>query len=98
MAGLIKTVLALQNQTVPAHLHFQTPNPHIPWADIPVAIPTQSQPWPPAGAHLAGVSAFGFSGTNAHVVLAASPPPRRASRRTSPLDPPPNPLPPSAPP
>src|SRR5260370_1134969 len=46
MAGLIKTVLALQHQTIPAHLHFQTPNPHIPWADIPVAIPRQTMPWP----------------------------------------------------
>ncbi|MCC7360824.1 MAG: type I polyketide synthase, partial [Anaerolineales bacterium] len=74
MAGLIKTVLALQHQAIPAHLHFQTPSPHIPWADLPVSIPTATRPWPASpGARLAGVSAFGLSGTNAHVVLAEAP-------------------------
>ncbi|MCC7358651.1 MAG: acyltransferase domain-containing protein, partial [Anaerolineales bacterium] len=75
MAGLIKTVLALQHQAIPAHLHFQTPSPHIPWADLPVSIPTVTRPWPAAQARLAGVSAFGLSGTNAHLVLEAAPPP-----------------------
>jgi myxalamid-type polyketide synthase MxaC len=76
MAGLIKTVLALQHQTIPAHLHFETPSPHIAWADLPVAIPTQTRPWPSAaGARVAGVSAFGLSGTNAHVVLEEAPEP-----------------------
>src|SRR5579859_5517144 len=75
MAGLIKTVLALQHQTIPAHLHFESPNMNIPWADIAVAIPTRTTPWPVASARLAGVSGFGFSGTNAHVVLAAAPVP-----------------------
>ncbi|MCC6191324.1 MAG: type I polyketide synthase, partial [Anaerolineales bacterium] len=79
MAGLIKTVLALQHQTLPAHLHFETPNANIPWADIAIAIPTQTTPWPASpGARLAGVSAFGFSGTNAHVVLAGPPAPTPA--------------------
>ena len=85
MAGLIKTVLALQHQTIPAHLHFQTPNPHIPWADIPVAIPRETMPWPAStGPRLAGVSAFGVSGTNAHVVLGA---PDRDETRPEPQPP-----------
>jgi len=86
MAGLIKTVLALQHQTIPAHLHFQTPSPHIPWAAIPVTVPTQNTPWPAAGARLAGVSAFGLSGTNAHVVLEAAPAPTGATADSSLFD------------
>jgi 3-oxoacyl-[acyl-carrier-protein] synthase II len=73
IAGLIKTVLALQHQEIPANLHFQTPNPQINWADIPVQVPTQSLPWPNAEPRMAGVSAFGFSGTNAHVIIADRP-------------------------
>jgi myxalamid-type polyketide synthase MxaE and MxaD len=74
MAGLIKTILALQQQTIPPHLHFATPNPLIAWAELPVSVPTQSQPWPaPDGPRRAGVSAFGLSGTNAHVVLEEAP-------------------------
>jgi acyl transferase domain-containing protein len=87
IAGLIKTVLALQHQTIPAHLHFQTPSPHIPWAAIPVTIPTQNTPWPATGgARLAGVSAFGLSGTNAHVVLEAAPAPTGATADSSLFD------------
>ena len=41
VAGLIKVVLALQHREIPPHLHFQEPNPHIPWAELPVAVPTQ---------------------------------------------------------
>ena len=76
MAGLIKVVLALQHGAIPPHLHFQVPNPHIPWADIPVAIPTQLTEWTSAEAtRAAGVSSFGISGTNAHVVLLSAPAP-----------------------
>jgi acyl transferase domain-containing protein len=74
IAGLIKTVLALQHQEIPANLHFQTPNPQISWAEIPVQVPTQSLSWPKAEQpRVAGVSAFGFSGTNAHIVIADRP-------------------------
>jgi len=70
IAGLIKTVLALRKEVIPANLHFQTPNPHIPWQQLPVQVPTNPLPWPrQAAPRIAGVSAFGFSGTNAHVVL-----------------------------
>jgi acyl transferase domain-containing protein len=70
IAGLIKVVLAMRHGEIPRQLHFDTPNPHIPWAELPIAVPTTARPWPD-GRRLAGVSSFGFSGTNAHVILEA---------------------------
>lgn len=69
MAGLIKVLLAMQNQMIPPQLNFEQPNPHIPWDQIPVDIVTEMTPWPNGAQQIAGVSAFGMSGTNAHVVL-----------------------------
>lgn len=74
MAGLSKVLLSLQHGRIPPHLHFTRPNPHIEWDKIPIRIPTEAMPWP-AGKRIAGVSAFGFSGTNAHVIV-EQPPPR----------------------
>ncbi|MGV9568025.1 type I polyketide synthase, partial [Streptomyces sp. NPDC003480] len=71
-AGLIKAVQVLRHGQVPPNLNFREPNPHIPWADLPVEVPTELRDWPEA-ARAAGVSSFGFSGTNAHVVLEAAP-------------------------
>ncbi|MFO0601740.1 MAG: thioester reductase domain-containing protein [Polyangiales bacterium] len=68
VAGLIKAALALHHRTLPASLHFRTPNPDIPWAEGRLAIATESVALP-ADAPLAGVSSFGLSGTNAHIVL-----------------------------
>ncbi|UAW63413.1 SDR family NAD(P)-dependent oxidoreductase [Mycoavidus sp. HKI] len=68
IAGLIKTVLSIQHGVMPVQLHFETPNPHIPWARLPVRVVTQTQAWP-AGRKRAGISSFGFSGTNAHVIV-----------------------------
>ena len=79
IAGLIKVVLALQHREIPAHLNFVTPNPHILWSDLQIAVVTDAQSWPVRDRpSLAGVSAFGASGTNAHAVLqqAAAPAPR----------------------
>jgi microcystin synthetase protein McyG len=74
IAGLIKVVLQLQHQEIAPHLHFQQPNPHINWEALPITVPTQSTPWiVPGDRRIAGVSAFSFSGTNAHVVLEESP-------------------------
>ena len=75
IAGLIKVVLALQHDAIPAHLHFQEPSPHIDWEHIGGADPHRARrAWPGAGAgRVAGVSAFGFSGTNAHVVVGEAP-------------------------
>jgi acyl transferase domain-containing protein len=74
IASLIKVVLALQHGEIPAHLHFKQPNPHINWNELPLKVPAQRMPWPiTEKRRLAGVSAFGFSGTNAHVVLEEAP-------------------------
>lgn len=72
VSGLIKVALALKHGIIPKSLHFNNPNPRIPWSSLPVAIQTEATPWPDGreGA-IAGVSAFGISGTNAHVVLRA---------------------------
>lgn len=70
IAGLIKTVLALQHKEIPAHLNLQELNPHISQQDHQVFIPRATMPWDaPHGPRIAGVSSFGWSGTNAHVVL-----------------------------
>jgi len=70
VTGLIKLVLSLQRRQVPAHLHFKTPSPHIAWGDLPLKVPTALMPWDAIdGRRIAGVSSFGFSGTNAHVVV-----------------------------
>lgn len=71
IAGLIKAVLALKHGVVPKHLNFVTPSPRINWADLPVKVTSEATPLP-AGLNRPwriGVSSFGFSGTNAHVVL-----------------------------
>jgi acyl transferase domain-containing protein len=74
VAGFIKAVLALQHREIPPHLHLVEPNPHIAWAELPVTVPRTATPWPAeGGSRFAGVSSFGFSGTNAHVVLEERP-------------------------
>ena len=76
IAGLFKTALVLQHGEIPAHLHFRDPNPHIAWDELPVRIPTSRIPWPASyPSRIAGVSSFGFSGTNAHIVLEQPPQP-----------------------
>ena len=73
IAALIKVVLSLQHREVPPHLHLKNPSPQIPWDRLPFVVPTARTPWPDNGRRIAGVSAFGFSGTNAHVVLEEAP-------------------------
>ncbi|MBC8121208.1 MAG: SDR family NAD(P)-dependent oxidoreductase, partial [Gemmatimonadaceae bacterium] len=74
IAGLIKVVLSLRHGEIPAHLHLQKLNPHITFEGTPLSIPTERQPWPtPAERRFAGVSAFGFGGTNCHVILEEAP-------------------------
>src|SRR5581483_2685553 len=69
IAGLIKTVLALHHREIPPHLHLETRNPYIPWRDCPIVIPEKCLPWPAEkGPRIAGVSSFGWSGTNVHVL------------------------------
>ncbi|MBL8756426.1 MAG: SDR family NAD(P)-dependent oxidoreductase [Planctomycetes bacterium] len=73
ISGLLKVVLALQARTLPKNLHFRTGNPHIDWARSITRVVTEPMPLPPDRELFAGVSSFGFSGTNAHVVLASAP-------------------------
>jgi acyl transferase domain-containing protein/NADPH:quinone reductase-like Zn-dependent oxidoreductase/NAD(P)-dependent dehydrogenase (short-subunit alcohol dehydrogenase family)/acyl carrier protein len=74
ISGLIKVVLSLVHQELPQHLNFQEPSPHIPWEKLPVEVTSQRQSWQPLnGTRIAGVSSFGFSGTNAHVLLEEAP-------------------------
>ena len=71
IAGLIKTVLALQHGEIPPHLHLKEVNPQIPLDELGFTIPTAAVPWPrdPSRKRFAGVSSFGLTGTIAHVVL-----------------------------
>ncbi|MFS4097418.1 beta-ketoacyl synthase N-terminal-like domain-containing protein, partial [Streptomyces sp. AF1A] len=82
LAGLIKTTLALYTGVKPPTLHLERPNPAWTQGDSPFVFHSRAQPWAaPAAERAAGVSAFGFGGTNFHAVLAAHPdavPPRQA--------------------
>ena len=71
VAALIKVVLAMRHGLIPKHLHFRDPNPHLDWDRLPVRVVAEATDWPsaPDRPPLAGVSAFGISGTNAHVVV-----------------------------
>ncbi|NEQ65213.1 MAG: acyltransferase domain-containing protein, partial [Symploca sp. SIO2D2] len=74
IAGLMKVVLQLQQEKIAPSLHFNQPNSYINWSQLPLQVPTKLTPWPTNGkSHIAGVSSFGFSGTNAHVILEESP-------------------------
>jgi phthiocerol/phenolphthiocerol synthesis type-I polyketide synthase B len=78
MVGLIKTTLALQRGTIPANLHFATPNPHIPFDELRLKVVDEPTRWPALGRpRRAGVSSFGFGGTNAHLVMEEGPPARK---------------------
>jgi len=74
IAGLIKTVLALQHRQLPPTLHFKQPNPKIDFAHSPFYVNDRLRDWPANGTpRRAGVSSFGIGGTNAHVVLEEAP-------------------------
>ena len=74
VAGLIKAALSLHHDAIPPSLHYKEPNPSIPWADMPLAVPCALVAWPQSeGPRIAGVSAFGIAGTNAHAVLGEAP-------------------------
>ena len=75
IAGIIKAALAIQHRQIPAHLNLENPNPLIPWDELPIKVPQSLTPWtaPEGGKLRAGSSSFGFSGTNAHVILEEAP-------------------------
>lgn len=73
IAGLVKTVLALQHRELPPSLHFVAPNPHIDFVESPFYVVDRLRPWHGPGPLRAGVSSFGVGGTNAHVILEEAP-------------------------
>jgi acyl transferase domain-containing protein len=74
IAGLIKTILALEHEKIPPSLHLQKLNPHINWNGLPIGVASSATEWiRERGQRIAGVSSFGFSGTNAHVILSDAP-------------------------
>jgi amino acid adenylation domain-containing protein len=78
-AGVIKTILQFEHEQIPPLLHYTKPNPRIDFANSPFTPVAKPLPWPRgARPRIAGVSAFGVGGTNAHVVLQEPPPPAPA--------------------
>ena len=76
IAGMLKAVLSLEKGRIPKHLHCETLNPLISFGDVPVVIPQQTAPWPAQfGRRITGCCAYGFGGTNGHVILEDAPPP-----------------------
>ena len=75
VAGLIKVVMALQAHQIPGQLHIKKLNPYVNWPDLPLIIPTSNLDWivPEGKARIAGLSSFGFSGTNVHLIVAEAP-------------------------
>src|SRR6267378_8241794 len=74
IAGVIKVILSLEHETLPKHLHFENPSPHIPWDRLAVQVVKETIPWERnSQTRIAGVSSFGFAGTNAHVILEEAP-------------------------
>ncbi len=75
MAGVIKAALSIHHGIIPGNLHYDEPNPLVPFDRIPLFVQQHTAAWPqPEEPRVAGVSAFGFAGTNAHVVLGPPPP------------------------
>ncbi|MDT0441056.1 type I polyketide synthase [Streptomyces johnsoniae] len=90
IAGLIKTLLALDNGEIPPSLHFHEPNPNVDWPRLGLRVVTEPVAWPAEeGPRTAGLSSFGASGTNAHVILTQAPgreAPPASEERTRPVE------------
>ncbi|WP_437608159.1 SDR family NAD(P)-dependent oxidoreductase [Sorangium sp. So ce834] len=82
LAGVAKVVAALRRATLPPTLHTHPPNPHVAWETLPLRVVDAAQRWDrraDGAPRRAGVSAFGFSGTNAHVIVEEAPAPEGAT-------------------
>ncbi|MFZ0503635.1 MAG: polyketide synthase, partial [Chthoniobacterales bacterium] len=85
IAGLIKVVLSLQREWIPGQLHYRKLNPRISLGTVPIEIPVTPVRWPRCERpRIAGISSFGFSGTNAHAILQEAPLPNAGGPRTLP--------------
>ncbi|WP_293097441.1 type I polyketide synthase [Moorena sp. SIOASIH] len=74
VSSLIKVVLSLQYQEIPPHLHLKQLNPYVNWDKLPIKIPTSLIPWSSGEEpRIAGISSFGMSGTNAHLIVGEAP-------------------------
>jgi len=83
-AGMLKTALSLHHRQLPPSLNFERPNPNVDWTASPFRVNTELREWSNGGVRVAGVSAFGFGGTNFHAVLEEYVPGRHAAaERTS---------------
>jgi len=71
IAGIMKACNSVYHKTIPPSAGFQTPNPTVEWDEIPFFVPTEARDWPEPESHprRAGISAFGFGGTNFHVAV-----------------------------
>lgn len=83
IAGLIKTVLSLQKKSIPPVVHFKNLNPNISLENTRLSVPVGVQPWGADQKHIAGISSFGWSGTNAHIILEEAPAPSAVETATS---------------
>ncbi|WP_405818765.1 amino acid adenylation domain-containing protein [Streptomyces sp. NBC_01390] len=83
LAGVIKVVLALRHGVVPPQIHCERLSTAVDWDSLPLAVERTAAPWPAGAPRIAGVSSFGASGTNAHVLIEAAPAPAPGARPAS---------------
>src|SRR5262249_38072270 len=92
LAGVAKMVASLRHDALPPTLHTSPPNPHIEWESLPVRVVDSLERWAPhqdGSPRRAGISAFGLSGTNAHVIIEEAPAAESSPQTEPALSPPP---------